>query len=276
MQSMTWQKFVLPTVLAGLAAGIAGCGSIRSKASSDSHQGSEATFPDAARASVPEGIFVNIENLRKIAPGMTKRQLYVLLGAPHFSEGVFGVHQWNYILDFRKSGGSGDYFSCQYQIVFDKNSQAENFYWKPESCASVLAKPMPEQAALPVAMPAEPIRLSSDALFDFDRADLTAPGREQLSRLLMQVQSASQIQNILIVGYTDRIGSNSYNLTLSRRRAESVRSFLAGEGVRADAIQVEGRGAANPVVQCPDAHRAALIACLAPNRRVELSGMARP
>jgi outer membrane protein OmpA-like peptidoglycan-associated protein len=47
-------------------------------------------------------------------------------------------------------------------------------------------------------------------------------------------------------------------------------------GVPADAIQVEGRGKADPVVQCPKQARAKLIACLAPNRRVELSGIAKP
>lgn len=276
MQSMKWKKFALPTMLVGLAV-LAGCSTTHSKATSDNNGSSgEVSFPDPSHATMPEGIFVNIEDLRKVAPGVTKGQLYNLLGTPHFSEGVFGVRKWNYIFDFRKSDGSGDYFSCQYQVEFDKSGHAKDFHWKPESCKSVLAPPAAvAEAPAPVALPKEPIRLSSDALFDFDRSDLTAQGRDQLSKLLQQVQSASQIENIRIVGYTDRIGSDSYNQALSQRRAESVRNYLTDGGVAANAIQAEGRGKADPVVQCTDSNRAALIACLAPNRRVELSGAAR-
>src|ERR1700761_3056317 len=75
------------------------------------------SFPDPARATMPEGAFVNVENLRKLAPGMTKHQLYDLLGAPHFSEGVFGVHRWNYILAFRETDGG--VIKCQFQVQFD-------------------------------------------------------------------------------------------------------------------------------------------------------------
>ncbi|KRF02102.1 hypothetical protein ASG87_11510 [Frateuria sp. Soil773] len=278
MQSASWKRHALPAAAIGLACALAGCSSVHSKATAGDGGATEVSFPDPSRASVPEGIFVNIENLRKIAPGMTKTQLYNLLGAPHFSEGLMGVRQWNYIFDFRKADGSNDYFSCQYRIDFDKDYRAQQFHWKPESCKSVLGEPTttPAPEPAPAPMPAEPIRLSSDALFDFDSADLTEQGRAQLSALLQQVQSASHIQNILIVGYTDRIGSDSYNLGLSRRRAESVRRFLADGGVPASAMQVEGRGKADPVAQCRDTDRKALIACLAPNRRVELSGVARP
>jgi outer membrane protein OmpA-like peptidoglycan-associated protein len=269
MHMMKVRQLTLPTVLAGLL--LAGCGSNPSKTSG---AGDDVVFPDPARATVPEGSFVNIENLRKVAPGVSKRQLYAMLGTPHFNEGVFGVREWNYLFDFRKVDGES--FSCQYQVHFDKDGKASAFYWKPASCKSVIDRPVePVAAQPPVALPAQPIRLSSDALFAFDSAMLTEQGREHLSGLLKQVQSASQIEDILVVGYTDRIGTDSYNRTLSRRRAESVRDYLVSGGVSAEAIQVEGRGEADPVVQCTDHEHARLIACLAPNRRVELSGSAR-
>lgn len=280
MKSMKRYGTACPAMLLALLL-LAGCSTLHHKdapAAASGGEGDDAvSFPDPSHATMPEGIFVNMENLRKIAPGMTKDQLHNLLGTPHFNEGVFGVRKWNYILDFRKADGSGNYFSCQYQIHFDHSGHAENFYWKPDSCKSVLdtaALPAPV-APTPAVMPSEPIRLSSDALFKFDRSDLTPQGRDRLSQLLQQVQSASQIQNILVIGYTDRIGGDSYNLALSRRRAESVRDFLVAGGVPAADVQVDGRGNADPVVQCSDAGRAALIACLAPNRRVELSGLAR-
>jgi outer membrane protein OmpA-like peptidoglycan-associated protein len=265
-----------PLVLAGLMA-MVGCHAAKSDASGEAAGNTSIVFPDPARASEPEGLFVNVENLRKVAPGLTKHQLYALLGAPHFNEGVWNVKTWNYLFDFRKSDGSSDYFACQFQVVFGKGAIASEFHWKPEACKSVLDEHAEVAAApVPVALPKEPIRLASDTLFDFDQVQLTASGRQQLDGLLQQVRSASQVESILVVGYTDRIGSDSYNLALSRRRAEAVRDYLVTGGVPAGAVHVEGRGEADPVASCTGGGRDALIVCLAPDRRVELSGIARP
>lgn len=264
-------------MLAMLVAGMllaGGCSTLDRSA-----QGGGPVFPDPSHSTMPEGTFVNLENLRKVAPGMTKDQLYALLGTPHFSEGVFGVREWNYIFDFRSADGSNNFFRCQYQVQFGDDDLAKAFYWKPETCKSVLdvaPPPAPAAPPPPVEMPKEPIRLSSDALFDFDRAELKPAGRARLDELVQQVRSASAVEDIHIIGYTDRIGSARYNLGLSRRRADAVRNYLVERGVPATAIQVEGRGSADPVVQCGNMKRKALIACLAPNRRVELSGTARP
>ncbi|PXV55328.1 Outer membrane protein OmpA [Dyella jiangningensis] len=230
-------------------------------------------FPDPSRATMPEGAFVNVENLRKLAPGMTKHQLYDLLGAPHFSEGVFGVHRWNYIFAFRETGGG--VIKCQFQVAFDKNHLAQAYYWKPESCKDLLAPPAAPVAPAPNAAPMMAITLSSDAMFGFDSATLTPRGKANLDQLLSRVQEASRIQDIMITGYTDRIGSARYNQALSERRAGAVRDYLATHGVSPAAMRVTGRGDADPVVQCNDKRRDRLIACLAPNRRVELKGTAK-
>lgn len=269
MRNIINLRRLLPTLLAAAVA-MAASGATPSHA-----QTADAgpNFPDPARATMPEGAFVNVENLRKLAPGMTKHQLYDLLGTPHFSEGVFGVHRWNYIFAFRET--SGGVIKCQFQIQFDKNHLAQAFYWKPESCKDLLAPPAPPSAPAPAAAPMMAITLSSDAMFGFDSATLSPEGKANLDRLLSQVQEASRIQDIMITGYTDRIGSERYNLALSQRRAESVRDYLATHGVSPAAMQVAGRGEADPVVQCNDKRRDRLIACLAPNRRVELKGTAR-
>jgi len=233
----------------------------------------EPGFPDPAHATMPEGVFVNVENLRKLAPGMTKHQLYDLLGAPHFNEGVFGVRRWNYIFAFRQTDGGA--IKCQFQVQFDKSHFAQAFYWKPEACKNLLAPPAPPPSPAPAATPMMALTLSSDAMFGFDSAALTAEGRSNLDQLLSRVQEASHIQDIMITGYTDRIGDERYNLALSQRRAEAVRDYLATHGVPPAAMQVSGRGDADPVVQCHDKKRDRLIACLAPNRRVELKGSAK-
>ena len=116
-----------------------------------------------------------------------------------------------------------------------------------------------------------PLRLSADALFAFDSAQLSSGGHQSLDSALEG--KLDGVRELTVVGYTDRIGSAQYNLDLSRQRAESVRQYLIQRGVAASSIQAEGRGMAEPIVQCDQRQRQALLACLAPNRRVEISGI---
>lgn len=232
------------------------------------------TFPEASKASLKEGIYPDIADLRRFAPGMSKRQLYTLLGTPHFNEGMWGVREWNYLFNFRTAQGA-EYFTCQFQVRFDNKGIAQGGYWKPESCAAVLDPPRPPPPPAPAPLPEQPLRLAADALFGFDSAVLSASGQQAVQGVLAQVREASQVQSIQVVGYTDRIGSAAYNQTLSQRRAEAVRMALVQGGVSAASISAEGRGAAEPLVQCDQRNRRELIACLAPNRRVQIAGVAR-
>ena len=78
-----------------------------------------------------------------------------------------------------------------------------------------------------------------------------------------------------IVGHTDRLGSNAYNQRLSQLRANTVREYLVSQGLPAGNMRAVGMGESQPVVQCSQRNRPELIACLAPNRRVdvEVSGV---
>lgn len=252
----SYGRLFLPLAGAALLAA-AGCAS----APHGSSAAQDVVFPERSKSTFPEGRFVNLENLRKVQTGMTKRQLYALLGTPHFSEGVFDVKAWNYIFDFHNVAGAAGNTSCQYQVTFDADHHADAMYWKPAACAGVLAPPVPLVVALPApvgrVMPAQPIRLSADALFAFDRSELTVQGRQNLSQLLQQVQQASQLQNILIIGYADRMGSESHNLVLSKNRADAVERYLAEGGVPAMAMTSAGKGSEDPVVQCSNPMRAA-------------------
>ncbi|MGR8026221.1 OmpA family protein [Burkholderia pseudomallei] len=138
-----------------------------------------------------------------------------------------------------------------------------------EPAQPVAQQPQPAPAAAPAA---EPIRLNADAMFAFDRADaasMTEQGRQQLSQLAQRLTDR-HAQTVSIVGYTDRLGSDAYNRQLSQARAKTVGDYLIAAGVPADSVHAEGRGASDPLVQCDQRERAALIACLAPNRRVEV------
>ncbi|VWC59230.1 OmpA family protein [Burkholderia lata] len=117
-----------------------------------------------------------------------------------------------------------------------------------------------------------PIVLSADALFAFDRGDVDAilpEGRAQLDDAAAKLRAAGDTRHIVVAGYTDRLGSDAYNLRLSQQRADAVKQYLQGKGVTGD-IDARGHGAAKPGTVCTTRDREALIHCLASDRRVEI------
>ena len=145
--------------------------------------------------------------------------------------------------------------------------------------APIIAK-APEQPPAPVAEAAPPqviekVTLSTDVLFPFNKAELLPGGKDKLDNLAKDAQGAN-VEKIVLAGYADRIGSESYNKDLSERRAQAVADYLASKGVDKEHLQVEGHGKDNPVTGDQCAHmgpaRASnhkLVACLQPDRRVE-------
>ncbi|WP_321934296.1 OmpA family protein [Paraburkholderia sp. J8-2] len=120
---------------------------------------------------------------------------------------------------------------------------------------------------------AKPVSLSADALFDFDSAVLKPEGKQMVDELAQRVRDSHvKLRLLRIDGYTDRFGSAAHNEKLSLQRAQAVMSALQARGVMAERFEVNGRGAADPVNSCPGKKAtAAVVACLAPNRRVQIS-----
>ncbi len=130
-----------------------------------------------------------------------------------------------------------------------------------------------EVAAVEVVMVTKenPVRLQADTLFGFDSDQLKDSGKAALDDLLSTLTAQTlQQQKLQIRGYTDEIGDDAYNQALSQRRAAAVRDYLVEKGMAPSYISMQGLGEADPVVNCPDKHGAALIDCLAPNRRTEI------
>jgi OmpA-OmpF porin, OOP family len=262
-------KIKLMTVLCASGFLLAGCGT-----ASPGADGSPA-FPARDSAWMKEGDFVNVANLRQIRPGMTKNQIYALIGPPHFDEGVFFVRVWNYVFDFRT--GEGDNFvTCQYQIRFDDHSLVAATYWKEPDCALRVnppdVHPIPPE---PAAEHRDAVTLGTDGLFRFDgaaEADMLPAGRAQVEQVAGAIRrDFPGYREIVVTGYTDRLGTDAHNAALSLARARTVRALLVRQDLDGSRIRTAGEGAARPIVACDRVEPLdALEHCLQPNRRVEI------
>ena len=127
-----------------------------------------------------------------------------------------------------------------------------------------MAEPLRRAPAQPVALAPIQLNLSADALFDFDQSVLKPAGRQSLDELLARIKGL-EVEVVLVVGHTDWIGTDAYNLALSLRRAAAVRAYLVSQGLPADRIRTEGKGESEPVASNETDEGRAL------NRRVEIT-----
>ncbi|MGQ0287226.1 OmpA family protein [Pasteurellaceae bacterium 22721_9_1] len=119
----------------------------------------------------------------------------------------------------------------------------------------------------------EEVNLSADALFRFDKSDvkdLLPKGKVELDQLADKLTSGyAKVENIHLVGHTDRLGSEKYNYELGLKRANTVKQYLADKQI-AVPMSVESAGETMPLTKDCVGEKAtkALTACLQPDRRV--------
>ncbi|MCL2523751.1 MAG: OmpA family protein [Betaproteobacteria bacterium] len=145
-----------------------------------------------------------------------------------------------------------------------------------ETCSpKVAAAPTPGPAPAPAPGPkptGEKITIAADALFDFDKAVLRPEAKAKLDEVVAKADAVN-LEVILAVGHTDRLGGDAYNQKLSERRAAAVKDYLVGKGMEANRVYTEGKGKTQPVTgdNCKGNTRSkALIECLQPDRRVDI------
>jgi OOP family OmpA-OmpF porin len=139
----------------------------------------------------------------------------------------------------------------------------------PDEPVVAQAKPAPKPA------PAKTISINfeTEPLFNFDKSQVRGDQRSKLDDFISSL-SGTQYDSISVVGHTDRIGKDAYNQALSERRAQAVKEYMVSKGIPAAKIQDAGRGKTEPTSgdACDKVRgRKKLIACLQPDRRVEVS-----
>jgi len=109
-----------------------------------------------------------------------------------------------------------------------------------------------------------------EVLFEFNSNRLTAEARDKVSHIADVLKAKTGDRRVSIEGHTDAIGSESYNLALSERRAQAVAQDLVSDGVRETRLATHGFGKKYPVAPNIQENGADNPSGRAKNRRVEV------
>jgi len=185
------------------------------------------------------------------------------------------------INDAVSNKGDVDLFSVGLVYRFGEKTRApapraETVAAAPAPQPVVVTPPPPPPPAVTPPPPPAPrkVTFSADSLFAFDKATVKPDGKQQLDKLAADLRGAN-FDVITVTGHTDRIGTHAYNMKLSTRRAEAVKAYLVeAAGIPAGKIAARGTDGSDPVTkpgECKGKKATkALIACLQPDRRVEV------
>jgi OOP family OmpA-OmpF porin len=179
-------------------------------------------------------------------------------------------------------GNKGDVDLASIGLVYRFGGKTPTPVAQTTAPAPVIIAQAPAPTPVYVAPPAPPppppapqnVSFSADSLFDFDSAAVKPAGRGELDKLATDLRGVD-FDVIKVTGHTDRIGRQAYNQKLSSQRAEAVGSYLVNAaGIPAGKISAKGVNGADPVTkpgECVGTKvTQALIACLQPDRRVDI------
>ncbi len=115
----------------------------------------------------------------------------------------------------------------------------------------------------PAAQAPAPAPKSYLVFFDFDKSDLTSQAADIVNTAAKNA-SAGKVTQLTVTGHTDTVGSDAYNMRLSRRRAESVAAQLEKDGIASSEISIVAKGKQDLLVPTADGVREPQ------NRRVQI------
>ncbi len=105
--------------------------------------------------------------------------------------------------------------------------------------------------------------------FDFNKATLNKKAKKSLDQLLATLKH-KKIKAVTIAGYADAVGSDSYNMQLSKKRAEVVKKYLNAHGFHHADTTVRALGKKDASATCKGLKDGKLHACMQEDRRVDI------
>jgi outer membrane protein OmpA-like peptidoglycan-associated protein len=128
--------------------------------------------------------------------------------------------------------------------------------------------PAPKAVEVIISKCEERLRVGSDFLFDFDRADVRPEAGDALDEVAQHI--AATHKRVMVEGHTDGKGSDGYNQGLSERRAAAVRTVLVNRGSSDQQLIIHGFGKSRPIAPNQQADGSDDPAGRQKNRRVEV------
>lgn len=142
-----------------------------------------------------------------------------------------------------------------FNVLIEKNPapcEYANLVHAPEAptgtaVAASPARPPAAVAAAPAnATSTSKVTYGADAFFDFNKSLLKTEGKSMLDALVEKIKNI-KLEVVVVVGHTDNIGSDAYNLQLAMRRSEAVKAYLVDKGVAKNSVYLEAKGEAQPI-----------------------------
>jgi OOP family OmpA-OmpF porin len=151
--------------------------------------------------------------------------------------------------------------------VLDSVDKCPTVYARtPDGCPVVEAAPAPAPVPAPAPAPEPaPMVILGDVNFAFDSAVLKPNAKEKIDKAVAHIQKMTD-ETFELLGHTDSIGAEKYNLGLSQRRADAVRNAMIKLGVAPERLVARGYGESKPIATNSTKEGRA------ENRRVELLG----
>jgi len=189
-------------------------------------------------------------------------------------QGIAGIKyafspNWSASLDYRYLATTDASLKAQYDGNYKAPYATHNvifgitYHFAPPPPPPPPAPPPPSVAPAPAAAPPPPAQHNFIVFFEFDRATLTDDGKKVVEAAAEYAKTHGTA-SIDLGGYTDTVGTASYNVALSKRRADTVTRYLERLGIPQRAIKEAWYGKEHLRVPTPDGVREPQ------NRRVEI------